>query len=105
MAQQYRKKYEFQSEIKQLLDILVYSLYKDKEVFVRELISNAVDALNKVQFELMTSSRVEDRDEELRINISFDRDRKKLIIEDTGIGMTRKDLMENIGTIAHSGTI
>jgi len=105
VAQQYRKKYEFQSEIKQLLDILVYSLYKDKEVFVRELISNAVDALNKVQFELMTSSRVEDRDEELRINISFDRDRKKLIIEDTGIGMTRKDLMENIGTIAHSGTI
>ena len=105
MAQQYRKKYEFQSEIKQLLDILVYSLYKDKEVFVRELISNAVDALNKVQFELMTSSRVEDRDEELRINISFDRGRKKLIIEDTGIGMTRKDLMENIGTIAHSGTI
>ncbi len=105
MAQQHRRKYEFQSEIKQLLNILVYSLYKNKEVFVRELISNAVDALNKIQFELMTSSKAEDKEEELCIRISFDRSQKKLIIEDTGIGMTRKDLMENIGTIAHSGTI
>ncbi|MFO7980219.1 MAG: molecular chaperone HtpG [Candidatus Aminicenantes bacterium] len=105
MAQQNKKKYEFQSEVKQLLNILVYSLYKNKEVFVRELISNAVDALNKVQFELMTHSEVEDKDEDLRIEISFNKNQKKLIIEDTGIGMTRKDLRENIGTIAHSGTI
>jgi molecular chaperone HtpG len=72
---------------------------------VRELISNAVDALNRVQFELMTHSEVEDKDEGLRIEISFNQNQKKLIIEDTGIGMTRQDLKENIGTIAHSGTI
>jgi len=105
MAQKNKKKYEFQSEIKQLLNILVYSLYKNKEVFVRELISNAVDALNRVQFELMAQKQIEDKDEELRIDISFNQQQKKLIIEDTGIGMTQKDLKENIGTIARSGTI
>ena len=105
MTQGSVKKYEFQSEVKQLLNILVYSLYKNKEVFIRELISNAVDALNKVQFEIMTNTEIEDRDEELRIDILFNEGQKKLIIEDTGIGMTRKDLMGNIGTIAHSGTI
>jgi HSP90 family molecular chaperone len=105
MTQGSVKKYEFQSEVKQLLNILVYSLYKNKEVFIRELISNAVDALNKVQFGIMTNTEIEDRDEELRIDILFNEGQKKLIIEDTGIGMTRKDLMGNIGTIAHSGTI
>ncbi len=105
MTQKNKKEYEFQSEVKQLLNILVYSLYKNKEVFVRELISNAADALNKMQFELMTDAEVEDRDEDLRIDISFNQSQKKLIIEDTGIGMTRKDLKENIGTIAHSGTV
>ncbi|MFW6139981.1 MAG: molecular chaperone HtpG [Acidobacteriota bacterium] len=105
MAQQNKRKYEFQSEVKQLLNILVYSLYKNKEVFVRELISNAVDALNRVQFERMTHKDIEDKDEDLWIEISFNQNQKKLIVEDTGIGMTRKDLKENIGTIAHSGTI
>ncbi|MBD3414745.1 MAG: molecular chaperone HtpG [Candidatus Aminicenantes bacterium] len=105
MAQKNKKEYEFQSEVKQLLNILVYSLYKNKEVFVRELISNAVDALNKVQFELMTDSETEDPGQDLRIDISFNQNQNQLIIEDTGIGMTRKELRENIGTIAHSGTI
>jgi molecular chaperone HtpG len=105
MAQKNKKEYEFQSEVKQLLNILVYSLYKNKEVFVRELISNAVDALNKARFELMTDSDIEDPEEDLRIDISFNQSQNKLIVKDTGIGMTRKELRENIGTIAHSGTI
>ncbi|MFO7866407.1 MAG: molecular chaperone HtpG [Candidatus Aminicenantes bacterium] len=105
MADVKPEQFEFQSEIKQLLDILVYSLYKNKDVFVRELISNAVDALNKMQFELLTESEVEDKDSELRIDISFNSSQNKLIIEDTGIGMTRDELIHNIGTIAHSGTV
>lgn len=105
MAQKKAEKYEFQSEVKQLLDILVYSLYKNKEVFVRELVSNAVDALNKVQFETLSSSEVADVHSELRIDISFNEAQKKLIVEDTGVGMTKEELVENIGTIAHSGTV
>ena len=97
--------FEFQSEVKQLLNILVYSLYQHKEVFIRELISNAVDALNKVQFESLLNSDIEDKDLDLKIEISFDKDKKKFIIEDTGIGMTKEDLIENLGTIAHSGTV
>jgi len=97
--------FEFQSEVKQLLHILIFSLYKHKEVFLRELISNAVDALNKVQFESLMNSNIEDNDLDFRIDISIDRDKYKVIIEDTGIGMTRQELIDNIGTIAHSGTL
>lgn len=99
------EKFEFQSEVQQLLHILVYSLYQHKEVFVRELISNAVDALNKVQFESLLNSDIEDKDLDFRIDITMDKDKKKFIIEDTGIGMTKEELIENIGTIAHSGTV
>jgi len=99
------EKFEFQSEVQQLLHILVYSLYQHKEVFVRELISNAVDALNKVQFESLLNSDIEDKDLDFRIDITLDKDKKKFIIEDTGIGMTKEELVENIGTIAHSGTV
>ena len=105
MKQSKAEKFEFQSEVKQLLNILVYSLYKNKEVFVRELVSNAVDALNKVQFETLSSAEVEDLHAELRIDISFNEAQKKLVIEDTGVGMTKDELVENIGTIAHSGTM
>ncbi len=97
--------YEFQSEVKQLLNILVYSLYKHKEVFLRELISNAVDALNKVQFETLINSDIEDKDLDFRIDITIDKDKKKLIVEDTGIGMTKQEIIDNIGTIARSGTL
>lgn len=99
------ERFEFQSEVKQLLNILVYSLYQHKEVFIRELISNAVDALNKVQFESLINSDIEDKDLDLKIEITFDKDKKKFIIEDTGIGMTKDELVENLGTIAHSGTV
>jgi len=99
------EKHEFQAEVKQLLEILVYSLYKNKEVFLRELISNAVDALNKIRFQLLTDKEKGDKDLDLRIDISFNQSQKKLIVEDTGVGMTRKELIENIGTIAHSGAV
>ena len=99
------ERFEFQSEVKQLLDILVYSLYKHKEVFLRELISNAVDALNKVQFEILSSAEIEDKDLDLDIRISYITADNKLIIEDSGVGMAKEELIENIGTIAHSGTI
>ncbi len=99
------EQFEFQSEVKQLLDILVYSLYKHKEVFLRELVSNAVDALNKVQFQLLTDSDLDEKERELKINIEFDKKKNKLIIEDSGIGMTKEEIVDNIGTIAHSGTV
>ena len=105
MAEEIKKTFPFQSEVRQLLNILVYSLYKNKEVFLRELISNATDALNKVQFEILTNPDIEDKDLELKIDISLDKKQNKLIIEDTGIGMSRDELIENIGTIAHSGTL
>jgi molecular chaperone HtpG len=105
MGKEKEEKFEFQSEVKQLLDILVYSLYKNKEVFLRELISNAADALNKVQFEILTDPGLEDKDQELKITIAVDKKQNKLIVEDNGIGMTREELIQNIGTIAHSGTL
>ncbi len=97
--------FEFQSEVQQLLHILIYSLYKHKEVFLRELVSNAVDALNKVQFLALTNEDIEDKELDYRIDITVDKDKKKIIIEDTGIGMSKEEIINNIGTIAHSGTL
>ncbi|HOW45621.1 MAG TPA: molecular chaperone HtpG [Candidatus Aminicenantes bacterium] len=105
MAEEKGEKYEFQSEVKQLLDILVYSLYKNKEVFLRELVSNAADALNKMQFEFLTVPDLEGKDQELKVTIEIDKKRGLLAVEDNGVGMTREELVENIGTIAHSGTL
>jgi len=97
--------FEFQSEVKQLLDILVYSLYKNKEVFLRELVSNAADALNKMQFEILIEPTLPDKDQELKITIAVDKKHSKLVVEDNGIGMSKEELIGNIGTIAHSGTL
>ncbi|MDR3566501.1 MAG: molecular chaperone HtpG [Syntrophobacteraceae bacterium] len=97
-------KHEFKAEIKQLLDILVHSLYTNKEVFLRELVSNASDALEKARFESLRGSEAADADLPLEIRITFDRDKKLLVVSDTGIGMSREELMENIGTIAKSGS-
>lgn len=95
--------FTFQAEIKQLLDILVHSLYTEREIFVRELVSNASDALNRVQFELLTNRDVLDPDAELKITITPDEEAGTLTISDTGIGMTREDMMNNLGVIAKSG--
>ena len=101
--------YTFKAEIKQLLDILIHSLYKEPEIFVRELVSNASDALSRVQFEMLTNHDVVDPEAELGIWLSVQKPEegqegdKWLIIKDTGIGMTADDLRQNLGTIAHSG--
>ncbi|MEJ5350790.1 MAG: molecular chaperone HtpG [Melioribacteraceae bacterium] len=98
------KKYEFKAEVKKLLDILVHSLYTSREIFLRELISNASDALDKLRFESNRGTPIVDKDLPLEIKIINDEKNKKLIVTDTGIGMSRDELISNIGTIAKSGT-
>jgi molecular chaperone HtpG len=93
----------FRAEVRQLLQILAHSLYTDREIFLRELISNASDALHRVQFEQITNPNILGADAELAIRISVDEEAKTITVSDTGIGMTREELIENLGTIAHSG--
>ena len=93
----------FKAETRQLLNILIHSLYKDREVFLRELLSNASDALNRVRFEMLTEHQVLDPGAELCIRLSADKEKRLLTIQDTGIGMTRAEIIENLGTIAQSG--
>jgi len=95
---------EFQAEVKQILDIVINSLYTDREIFLRELISNAADALEKFRYENLTNKQVKDGDLPLEITIKPDDKEHILTITDTGIGMTREELIENLGTIAHSGS-
>jgi molecular chaperone HtpG len=97
-------KHKFKAEVKQLLDILAHSLYTHREIFLRELISNASDALEKVHFEQLRGTELANNDANLEITISLDKDNKKLSISDTGIGMSEKEIITNIGTIAKSGT-
>ncbi|MGI8548566.1 MAG: molecular chaperone HtpG [Gemmatimonadaceae bacterium] len=95
---------EFQAEIKQLLDIVARSLYADKEVFVRELVSNASDSLEKLRHRQLTEHEIYEQETPLRISVTTDPVAKTLSIEDTGVGFTREELIENLGTIAHSGS-
>jgi molecular chaperone HtpG len=97
------QQFSFKAETKQLLNILIHSLYKDREVFLRELLSNASDALNRLRFEMVTNHNVLDANTELNIHIKIDKDARMLTIQDTGIGMTRDEMIENLGTIAQSG--
>ncbi len=97
-------KYEFKAEVKQLLNILVHSLYTNREIFLRELVSNASDALDKLRFESTKGSEIADKDIDHEIRITFDKDKKLLWIKDSGIGMTSEEIINNIGTIAKSGT-
>ena len=98
------KTHEFQAETRQVLDIVVNSLYKDKEIFVRELISNASDALEKLRRLQLTEKEVFDDNLELEINVTTDDSANQLTIQDFGVGMTEDELVENLGTIAHSGS-
>lgn len=98
------QKFEFQAEIKQLLDIVIHSLYTEKEIFVRELVSNASDALEKLRHTQLTEKEIFDENLALEINVSTDDKAKTLTIQDFGIGMTREELVKNLGTIAHSGS-
>jgi TNF receptor-associated protein 1 len=96
--------FEFQAEIKQLLDIVVHSLYTEKEIFVRELVSNSSDALEKLRHLQLTEKEIYDDKLDLEINLTTDDKAKTLTIQDFGVGMTRAELVENLGTIAHSGS-
>jgi molecular chaperone HtpG len=100
-----KNRYQFKAEVKQLLNILVHSLYSHKDVFIRELISNSSDALDKIKFlKLKGEEDIQDENLDFEINITLDKDKKKITIADTGLGMTKDEIMKNIGTIAHSGT-
>lgn len=94
----------FQTEVKHLLHLMIHSLYSNKEIFLRELISNASDAADKLRFEALSNDGLYDGDSELKIRIAFDRGAKTITVSDNGIGMTREEVQEHIGTIAKSGT-
>ncbi len=100
-----KKTYKFKAELSQLLQLIAHSLYTHPEVFLRELISNASDALNKQRFLQLTDKDVLDPDAELKIIIEVDKDKQLFSIEDSGIGMTKEELIQNIGTVANSGTL
>lgn len=93
----------FQTEIKQLLNLMIHSLYSDKEIFLRELVSNASDAIDKLRFEQINKPEL-NKGEELTVKVNFDKDAKTITVSDNGIGMTEAEVIENIGTIAKSGT-
>jgi len=95
---------QFQTEVSQLLQLMIHSLYSNKEIFLRELISNASDACDKMRFEALSDDSIYEGDPELKIQLEFDKDAKTLTIRDNGIGMSRDEVIENIGTIARSGT-
>ncbi len=96
--------FEYQTEIKKLLDIVIHSLYTNREIFVRELISNAADALEKMRHVSLTQDNYTEKDLPLEIRIEASKDLKTFTISDTGVGMTKDELIENLGTIAHSGS-
>ena len=94
----------FQTEVKQLLHLMIHSLYSNKEIFLRELVSNASDACDKLRFEAINNAGLFENDGELKIRVSFDKEARTITIEDNGIGLSREDAIEHLGTIAKSGT-
>ncbi len=94
----------FQAEVQQLLHLMIHSLYSNKEIFLRELISNASDACDKLRFEALTDSALFENDPDLKIRMAFDKEARTITISDNGIGMDRQEVVDNIGTIARSGT-
>lgn len=94
----------FQAETKELLNLMIHSIYTNREIFLRELISNASDAIDKIKFEALTNSEILGEDRDFKITLSVDKDKKEITITDNGIGMTYDEVAENIGTIAKSGS-
>jgi molecular chaperone HtpG len=94
----------FQAEVKQLMKLMIHSLYSNKEIFLRELISNASDASDKLRFEALSDDALWENDPELKIRVAFDKDARTVTLSDNGIGMNRQEVIEHIGTIAKSGT-
>ena len=99
------KKKAFKSESKRLLDLMINSIYTNKDIFLRELISNASDAIDKLYYRSLTDKKVKVKNDKLEINIAYDKDNRTLTIEDNGIGMTEEELDKNLGTIAQSGSL
>ena len=99
-----KQTHEFQTEVSQLLDLMIHSLYSNKEIFLRELVSNASDAIDKLKFESLSNDSLIEAKDEPSIHIDVDKDAGTITIKDNGIGMTHDEVMENIGTIANSGT-
>ena len=94
----------FQTEVKQLLNLMIHSLYSNKEIFLRELISNASDAADKLRFEALKNDGLYDGDSDLKIKVEFNKKLKTITVSDNGIGMSRNEVIEHLGTIAKSGT-
>src|SRR4051812_12453197 len=104
MAASEKQTLGFQAEVKQLLQLMIHSLYSNKEIFLRELISNASDAADKLRFEAINHADLFENDHELQIKVSFDKTARTITISDNGIGMSRDEAIEHLGTIAKSGT-
>ncbi len=98
------EKHEFQAEVREVLNLMIHSLYSNREIFLRELISNASDACDKLRFKALQNADMLGGDSELKIEIEIDEEAGLVTIRDNGIGMSRQDVIENIGTIARSGT-
>src|SRR3990167_65272 len=92
----------FQTEVKQMLNLVIHSMYSNKEIFLRELISNASDALDKLRFLALSNSSLYEKDPDLKITIACDEALKTITIKDNGIGMSREEVIQNLGTIARS---
>jgi len=104
MAASEKQTLGFQAEVKQLLQLMIHSLYSNKEIFLRELISNASDAADKLRFEAINNGALYENDSELKIKVAFDKEKRTITISDNGIGMSRDEAIEHLGTIAKSGT-
>ena len=94
----------FQAEVQQLLQLMIHSLYSNREIFLRELISNASDACDKLRFEALNKAELFEKDSELKIRVAYDKVSRTLTLSDNGIGMNRDEVINNLGTIAKSGT-
>ena len=104
VADAHKETLGFQAEVKQLLDLMIHSLYSNKEIFLRELISNASDAIDHLRFATLSDETLHENSAELKIHVAYDKDARTITVSDNGIGMNREEVVENIGTIAKSGT-
>ncbi len=104
MIKKTKESLNFQAEVSKLLHLVANSLYSEREIFLRELISNSADACEKLRYQSLSKKNLLENDKDLKINIRVSKKRKIIEVEDNGIGMSRQDLIENLGTIARSGT-
>ena len=103
-AENNKETLKFESEVSQILHLMIHSLYSNKEIFLRELVSNASDACDKLRFEALSNAGLLTEDTDLKIQIEYSEEDKTITVRDNGIGMTREEVIKNIGTIAKSGT-